>query len=279
MSDPFVSFVLGSRNAKSKRQNNEVNPIFNEVIRIPWDEVSPLIIHVEDYDSPTSSEPLGDLTLDIPNFDFSQGKVLKVKDVKLNNISQGSITLNVTYKANREKAMVGRLSVFTDVAAGVKTDFAASRRSTDVKNSFLFAGGRGQGPPSSSNVRRSQSIIRPDIFPSQFTLGAVQEDLHDSTAETLDDDDSKLICNSLTKISTELSIDVSLNQDLQEDIPRKAKKKQSNTSKLIASTASSRPSSSSVRPLRDAFSPSDEAERTLEPLKLFEERGENVKLL
>ena len=262
VSDPFVSFILGSRNAKSKRHNNDLNPVFNEVIRIPWDEYSPLLVHVEDYDSPTSTEPLGDLTLDIPNFDFSQGKILKIKDAKLNNISQGSITLNVSYKANREKAMVGRLSVFTDVVAGTKPDCASSRRrSTDIKNSFLSAGGRGQLSP--SNGKRSLSMIRPVVFPSQITLDTVQEDLHDSTTETLDEDNSKLISSSISKMSAELSIDESLKQGLQSDVPKNAKKKHSNASKLILSKASSRPSSS-VRPLREAFSPSDEAEQMVE---------------
>ena len=71
--------------------NNNLNPIFNELHRLPWDGSSPLLVEVKDYDGQDASEPLGNLIISLSDFDFSSGKPFVVKDRRLDNIQTGMI--------------------------------------------------------------------------------------------------------------------------------------------------------------------------------------------
>jgi len=227
-------------------------------------------VHVEDYDSPTISEPLGDLTIDLVNFDFSQGKMLKLKDAKLDNVSKGRITLNVTYKSNQEKGMVGRLSVYTDALVGVKPDLSR-RRSTDFRapihdlNERKSFERRKSTQPRSTPQSRSNSVIRPMVLPSQLlpTSDYITEEndsLHD-----LDDDGCIVRPGVLSSNSVEGSMSLREFPSIVENPNRSTNtksRKQRYISKSIESQPSSKPTTA-VRALKEAFSPVAEFETSL----------------
>ena len=60
-------------------------------------------IKVADYDGTKENEPLGDITVDLSNYDFTCGKPLKLTNAYLENVPHGRINLEISYKPIQDK--------------------------------------------------------------------------------------------------------------------------------------------------------------------------------
>lgn len=108
-SDPFVIMTVAKTSIESKRLQNDLNPVYNEIHEIPWDGISPLFIQIYDDDISKSDDPLGDLILPVGDFDFVTKKILKIEDRPLDHTSKGKISLDVSFK--RKWIPIGMLNI------------------------------------------------------------------------------------------------------------------------------------------------------------------------
>jgi hypothetical protein len=125
---------------------------------------------VADYDGTKENEPLGDITVDLNNYDFTCGKPLKLTNAYLENVPHGRINLEISYKPVQEKLVpTKRMTSYTRYP----------EPSPEPRASMLEPGSNTPKSASPNNLQDKRnsvsrynenikSMIKPNILPSQF---------------------------------------------------------------------------------------------------------------